>query len=752
MRCEANVAQRTVAEVVHRVELAVIGGGLAGVCCAITAARAGVRVALIQDRPVLGGNASSEVRLWALGATSHMGNNNRWAREGGVINEILLENLYRNPEGNPLIFDTILLEKVVCEPNIELLLNTAVYDLEKEGAAIRLVRGYCSQSETRHVVQAPLFCDASGDGIAAFLAGAAFRVGAEGRSEFDEGFAPATPNEECLGHTLYFYSKDAGHPVAFVPPAFALKDITRIPRWRDIKAGDCGCKFWWLEWGGRTDTVHNTEAIKWELWQVVHGVWNHIKNSGLFPGAANLTLEWVGLIPGKRESRRFEGDYWLTQRDIIGQRPHPDAVAFGGWAIDLHPADGLYSPEAPCIQWHSKGVYPIPFRCLYSRDIPNLFLAGRNVSASHVAFGSTRVMATGALMGQAVGMASAQRRTPRAVDVVRLQQDLLRAGHHIPGVPRRDAADLAQSARITASSELRIESLPPDGGRMRLSQPWALMAPVQPGPMPRSRFTLSVDRATTLRAELRVSSRPDNHTPDTTLAVLEIPLAPGADQKVELGFEAMIDVARYAFICLMANEDIDVALSGRRLTGLLALTHVRHGAVAKAATQNPSPGSGIDCFEFWIPQRRPEGKNLAVTFSPPLAGYEAANVANGTGRPTCRPNAWSAAFGDPAPAVTLAWDEAQTLGRVVLDFDCDYDHPMESVFMRHPERVIPFCVREGEVRDAEGRILATFRDNHQARVELRFEKPVQTRQVTIVCHHPDPDIPAALLEVSCYAS
>src|SRR5690348_7772707 len=129
----------------------IAGGGMAGTCSAITAARQGLKVVLVQDRPVLGGNASSEVRLWVLGATSHMGNNNRWAREGGIVDELLVENTYRNPEGNPLIFDTIILEKVVQEPNITLLLNTAVYDLEKsDGETISKVFAFCSQNSTSY--------------------------------------------------------------------------------------------------------------------------------------------------------------------------------------------------------------------------------------------------------------------------------------------------------------------------------------------------------------------------------------------------------------------------------------------------------------------------------------------------------------------------------------------------------------------------------------------------------------------------
>ena len=370
-------------------EFVVIGGGFAGVCAAVTAARSGTKTILVQDRPVLGGNASSEVRLWILGATSHMGNNNRWSREGGLVDEILIENLYRNKEGNPVILDTILLEKA-------------------DPQTVSKVYAFCSQNSTFYEISGRLFCDASGDGILAYRAGAAFRMGAEEKRCYNEQFAPDKGEfGELLGHSIYFYSLDTGKPVKFVPPSYALKDITRIPRWRKISSSEHGCRFWWLEYGGRLDTIHDTEQIKWEIWSVVYGVWDYIKNSGNFPDAENLTLSWVGTIPGKRESRRFEGEYTLVQQDIIEQRHHPDAVAFGGWAIDLHPADGVYSSQNGCIQYHSKGIYEIPYRCYCSRDIRNLFLAGRCISASHVAHGSTRVMATSGFGAQAIGMAAA---------------------------------------------------------------------------------------------------------------------------------------------------------------------------------------------------------------------------------------------------------------------------------------------------------------------------------------------------------
>lgn len=306
LRREAATSSRQYEARNVQADLCVCGGGFAGTIAAITAARQGLSVVLVQDRPVLGGNASSEVRLWILGATSHMFNNNRYAREGGLVDEILLENLHRNPEGNPVILDTVLLDKVRAEPNIKLYLNTALVGCDKAGDRIDSIKAFSSQTSLMFTVKAPQFIDCTGDGALSFLAGAPFRVGAEQRDEFGEKFAPSSEYGHLLGHSIYFYSKDAGKPVKFVAPSYALKDVeTQIPRFRSFSTKEMGCNLWWIEYGGRLDTVHDTEEIKWELWKVVYGVWDYFKNSGRFPEADNLTLEWVGTIPGKRESRRF---------------------------------------------------------------------------------------------------------------------------------------------------------------------------------------------------------------------------------------------------------------------------------------------------------------------------------------------------------------------------------------------------------------------------------------------------------------
>jgi hypothetical protein len=732
-------------------DLVIAGGGVAGVCAAVTAARAGIRVVLAQDRPVLGGNASSEVRLWMLGATSHMGNNNRWAREGGVVDEILVENLYRNPEGNPLILDTILLEKVRSEANITLLLNTAVDAVEKRGEReIAALTAFCSQNSTRYRMQAPLFCDASGDGVIAFLAGAPFRMGAESRDEFDEGFAPDTSYGELLGHSLYFYSKDAGRPVRYVAPAFALKDITQIPRYRDIRAGDSGCRFWWLEYGGRRDTVHDTEEIKWELWRVVYGVWDYIKNSGKFPEAETYTLEWVGTIPGKRESRRFEGDYMLSQRDLVEQRQHADAVSFGGWAMDLHPADGLYSPQSPCTQWHSKGVYQIPFRCLYSRSIDNLFLGGRLMSASHVAFGSTRVMATCGHNAQAIGMAAAMCREsgvlPRGLmpRVHELQQRLLRSGQHIPGV----ALD-REPVTLSASSRYVLSNLAPDGQTVPLDIARAMLLPVPAGALPAATFLVDAERPTTLDFEVRGSLVHGNFTPEEVLHRESVDVAAGQSQAVTVRPAASIANTSYIAYCLMPNAAVRVHTSEFRVTGVLSLSQSMNQAVAKGARQEPPKGSGIDAFEFWLPSRRPGGRNLAVTLDPPLDVFGPENAGNGVARPTTQPNAWVAAPADPSPRLTVRWDAPRAIRRIELSFDTDFDHPMESVLMGHPEREMPFCVKRYRILDDAGRELFECADNHQTRNVIRFPEAALTAVIHIDILETR-SAPAAVFEVRCY--
>lgn len=743
----------------HRVDFVITGGGLSGICAAVTAARQGLKVVLVQDRPVLGGNASSEVRLWVLGATSHMGNNNRWAREGGLIDELLVENTYRNPEGNAIIFDLILLDKVAQEQNITLLLNTAVYEVEKGGPDhITAVLAFCSQNSTEYRLEAPLFCDASGDGIVGFLAGAAFRMGAESSQEFDEPMAPDPDYGELLGHSLYFYSKDTGKPVTFVAPSFALDVSKEIPRFRNFKANEHGCQLWWVEHGGRLDTVHDTERIKWELWQVVYGIWDYIKNSGKFPEAETMTLEWVGMIPGKRESRRFEGEYMMSQRDVIEQRSHPDAVAYGGWSIDLHPADGVFSERQPCNQWHSKGIFQIPYRTLYSKNIKNLFLAGRIISVSHVAFGATRVMATCAYTGQAVAVAAAVCKQfgiyptdiNNSAHISHLQQELLKTGQYIPGITRCDDSDKVQQAHISASSALAFSGFDNIAIIWRpLDVSAAQLIPIPAGKVPAFALPLRAEGDTGLQVELRVGSRKAGFTPDNVLARKTVALTTG-DTEIQLDFDVSLEEAQYVFLTFLKNERVYLPYTEQRITGLLSVFNGVNKKVSNNGRQRPSAGSGVDEFEFWCPQRRPQGQNIALRGSEPLNLFGVENVRNGIDRPTSAPNAWVADPSDPAPCIILSWQQPQSISRIDLAFDTDFDHAMESVLMTHPERVMPFCVRNYRIEDASGRVIHHCTGNYQTLNVINFNEAVETETLTIYVEHPSKAVPASLFAIRCF--
>ncbi|RED95963.1 FAD-dependent oxidoreductase [Marinoscillum furvescens] len=736
-------------------DFVIVGGGLAGVCAAITAARSGARTILVQDRPVLGGNASSEVRLWILGATSHMGNNNRWSREGAVMDEILVENMYKNKEGNAVIFDTILLDKVIQEPNIKLLLNTSVYDVtKKDDKNIESATAFNPQNSTKYVLEAPLFCDASGDGLVAFKAGASFRMGAETKEEFGELFAPDQNYGELLGHSMYFYSKSAGEPVKYIPPSYALDDIKQIPRYKLISKTDMGCRFWWFEYGGRTDTVHKTEEIKWELWKVIYGVWDHIKNSGEFEDVDDLTLEWVATVPGKRESRRFEGLYMMRQQDVIEQRTFEDAVAHGGWALDLHPADGIYSDQSGCTQWHSKGVYQIPYRSYVSKDIENLFLAGRIISATHVAFGSTRVMATCGSGGNAVGMAAALcakdgLKPKDLLDKSRikdLQNALNEIGQGIPGVAVDRAKNLISEANVSASSTLQLAEIPQGESWLNLQTAVAQLLPLKAEQAYKFQLKLKAEKDTTLEIQLRCAEMPSNYTPEVTLETQMIPLKAG-EQEVSVAFKKTLPGDQYAFITLLSNDGVSVLESDHRYTGIVTVFNGENKAVSNTGKQSPPEGIGIDAFEFWIPKRRPEGKNLAMQISPALEVFDAQNLSNGIARPWLQPNAWVADLSDPSPTLTISWDEPKKLELLRLFLDTDYDHAMESTLMGHPENVMPFTLRNYQVFDLDGQLLFEQKGNYQTVNTWKFEEGFTTKGLVIKAEHPSALVPASIFEI-----
>lgn len=435
---------------VHTADVCVIGGGMSGLAAAVAAARHGAKVLLMHDRPVLGGNASSEIRMWIRGAA---GKENR---ETGILQEIELENIYRNPTMNYSVWDSVLYQMVIQEENIELLLNCSCLSCEMEDGKIENVTGWQLNSYTFHTVKARIFLDCSGDSILADLSGAAYRAGRESRDEFDEYAAPETADRCTMGSSCLIEARETDHLCEFKAPEWAYvypDDESMYLKNHDIKG--TGVNFWWIELGGEQDTIQDAQQINEELIKVAYGVWDHIKNQGDH-GMENWELEWIGFLPGKRESRRYEGEYILNQRDLEEGRHFEDAVAFGGWTMDNHNPKGFQYMGYSSKHITPKVPYEIPFRCLYSKNVPNLMFAGRNISATHMAMSSTRVMATCAVVGQAAGTGAALAVNygcmPAEITrsyMGKLQEILLEDGCFIPGMKR--------SVNSTAQPELSEE-------------------------------------------------------------------------------------------------------------------------------------------------------------------------------------------------------------------------------------------------------------------------------------------------------
>jgi hypothetical protein len=442
-------------------DVLIAGGGMSGISAAISAARNGASVILVHDRSRLGGNASSEIRMHISGASVMDGK--PW-RETGILEELVLTEAATNPQRSFEMWDLILYDKVISEPNITLLLDTVVFEASTEEDRINSISAICSATEEIYEIKAKCFIDCTGDGSMAVQSGAEYMQGREGRDAFNESLAVDTPDKHTMGNSLLFFSSKFANPMPFNPPAWAKKYSPRDFAHRGIHSWEYG--YWWIEIGGLGDTIKDGQGIRHELLSIVMGIWDYIKNSGEYTESENWALTWVGMIPGKRESRRITGDHILLQQEVQSPVLFSDRIAYGGWPLDDHPPQGMSKTSiAPYRSISLEQPYSIPLRSLYSKNIGNLFMAGRNLSASHVALSSTRVMATCSTLGQAVGAASAfcinKNISPRQLattekHITRLQQILLRQDQSLLGVLNNDPDDLARKASVKASSQTDI--------------------------------------------------------------------------------------------------------------------------------------------------------------------------------------------------------------------------------------------------------------------------------------------------------
>lgn len=374
-------------------DITVAGGGIAGICAAVTAARQGLKVLLINDRPVLGGNASSEIGVTISGASHHGLNPAIYAKEGGLAEEIRLRmSKYAMGGGYDkyALLDAVFFDMFYENTNLALLLNTSVYSCEVKNKKITSLFARHHISNEVYDIESKVYIDATGNGTLAYEAGCGYRMGREGKGEHGEFWAPDDADNYTMGNTFYFETYDCGHEVTYVPPAFAhkvedmdfIKDIHNPKKYRSITVKGA---HWSFEYGGQVDVIYQSEEIDLELRKLIFGIWDYIKNSGKYPEAKNYVLKRIYAKSGARESRRFLGDYILTENDIENKIDFEDAVCIGGWPMDIHAPLGIYDSLPATNFVPVTGIYNIPMRSLYTKGIDNLMLAGRNISATHIA-------------------------------------------------------------------------------------------------------------------------------------------------------------------------------------------------------------------------------------------------------------------------------------------------------------------------------------------------------------------------------
>lgn len=780
-------------------DVVVCGGGLAGFCAAVAAARHGARVCLVHDRPVLGGNASSEVRVTVHGAAAF----HAYARETGILSEALIEERARNHEEinengwTNSVFDQVLYDIARRTPGLTLHLNTAVHDVllgDDELSALSDLprrplpdtaagwyrRAACAprgrvsavvarvaNAETTIVLRGRTFIDCTGDGLVADLAGCGWRMGTESREQTGEVHAPAAASTDTMGNSIHIRARDIGRPAPFTPPDW----VKKIPdadffhkkgrHLYDLRGG-----YWWIEIGVPWHTIHDNETIRHELTAWALAVWDWMKNHDETTKhrATNYALEWVGQVPGKRESRRVDGLLQLTEHDVQANVAHPDEIAFGGWFVDLHTPGGLLAEHSePAASENYRldsdyaaksyvGPYGVPLRCTIARDVENLFLAGRCVSATHAALGTVRVMATTALVGQAVGTAAAlglaenlplARLPERAAE---LQQRLLRDGCFLPNVANTDSCDLARAATVGASSSALSHGIGPDdawaSGNLGLANPrraWSLEKPAAQwiavaggrldtvAPCLDNRSGASrIVRARLVRPAHIWDYRRD--LPPLAEAELAVPAGDDRWPEWHVNLSGLEDgYLRLDLEC--ADKDVSWRVARGVLPGQVAAW-----AMTPTRLRRLDPGS-----------------SLAFRVSPGQAVYAPAQVVSGVARPHRSVNLWRSDPGQPLPQwIGLSWPSPRRVSRVELTFAGSLLREFHATppFFRDPQGARDYVV-EGRI-EGVWRELIVVRGNHHRHRRHVLPEVVVTNELRVVVQATNGDPSAAVYEVRCY--
>lgn len=743
-------------EVIHQsFDVIVVGGGISGTCAAISAARNGARTALVHERSALGGNSSSEVRLYPEDTCGF----SPWIKESGILEEIASEERARNWE--PYIegimnsqWDLVLYEWVKREKRLTLFLNTTMREVVmKDSAHIQAIHAPQLGTEREFILAAPLFIDATGDGVLGYRAGADFHWGKEVRSVFGEPMAPEEATTGLMGNTLFYRARDAGRPVPFTRPDWAAEFATEADL-TDRDHGHFECGYWWIEVGAPLHPIRNNEEIRDLALSQLLGVWDHIKNhcthGDIRERAKNYALEFIGFWPYKRESRRIFGDYTLTEKDVRDPSVHEDDIAYGAWGIDIHVPGGILERHVPPyppprtdenFQHRSTIPYGIPLRSCYSRNVRNLFTAGRPIGASYVAFASSRVLATGAIVGQGVGAAAAlcvkHDSEPAAIAKERsgeLQQLLLRQDASIPGIDNTDENDLARRAQVTASSEAVLafpESKTFHSAQLGLGQLFPVSTSSLDGIDLLLHSTSAKPQSVTL--SLRQVAHVWDLRPSPRIASATAIVAPGHQGYVSFPLSAKTRPGNLYFASIDPNPEIAWALFSD------AAGQPSQVPVGTTAADLP-PG------DKWRPLTG--GRSFVIRIAPEQRPYAAQNVVRGTNRP----DRWTNIFlSDPAESLP-AWLELRFPGpvrfnEVQITFDTDTNRRISLPLFRYPE-----CVKHYEIAIAQsgGWKTVVTQDGNYFRRRVHRIDPVSTNRLRIQMLETNGSPQARVYEVRVY--
>ncbi len=514
-----------------------------------------------------------------------------------------------------------------------------------------------------------------------------------------------------------------------------------------------GCCYWWIELGGEVDIVKDNEIIRDELWTLVYGIWDYIKNSGNYD-ADNLTLEWVGSIPGKREYRRFIGDYVLNQNDIIEQTEFDDRIAFGGWSIDLHPEKGIYEESCGSRNIQADGVFHIPFRSTYSVNVSNLMFAGRNISASHIAFGATRVMATCATIGEAVGLAAAMcvedKIIPRDLymkHIKKLQQILLRQDGSIIGIKNEDMKDKARSAAIMASTLLKKIEVVNSNDEYRLTTDIGILFPIE-NRVEDVEILISSLEQTTLEVELWDTGRAENYIPKNLLKKKKVQVEKGRNQWVKSDFVLESEVARNLFLVVKANDKVTIHLSYEQLTGVLSFT--------KKAIENTNLDDyiGINPIVEWS-MKEMARKEFCFRIHGETNAYSPSKIIDGYSRPYGGPHMWiSEDIKDTDEWIQLEWENDIEINEIHITFNDDVNEDLINLHHHYTDfSVMPELVKDYKVsiwKDNKWEVIASKKNNRKRKEIFKNIGKILANKIRVTIESTNGCRKAEIIEVRVY--